>query len=223
MDSKFFSDHLIELMLIYVFSVITGVRFNENSKVIFLQIQIGKLLPWGSIDKDTVYWQSLPSYINGQYLEFGYDVNLFSLGNIAVSNNQTISGFMFQQYGKSVGYKVFAKEIVDLALGELDEEENVYTELGVDTTFYGNGKTPGLSSTKSTYTKQMVGKVYFGKSGQYVDAGQSFLPYFDGNDVEFDVKIPLAEIGFFQYTQISSDYAGYIKPFIGSIKFENYI
>lgn len=179
-------------------------------------------MPWGSIDNDSVYWQSLPDYIDGDFLEFGYNVKQFSLGNIVVSNNQTISGFMFEKYGNSIGYTVFAKTIIDLATGELDDSEEVYTELGYGTKFNSAGKHPGLS-TGSTYTKQMLGKVYFGKSNQYIDAGQSFLPYFDGNDVEFDVKIPLAEIGFFHYTNNNSYYAGYLKPYIGSIKMDIYI
>lgn len=41
-------------------SVVTGVRIREMYDMIYLQIQVGKLLPMGMIDQDTVYWQELP-------------------------------------------------------------------------------------------------------------------------------------------------------------------
>lgn len=48
------------------------------------------------------------------------------------------------------------------------------------------------------------------------DAGQSIVPYFDSTNITFNVKAPLGGLGFFHHTS-SSDYAGFIRPFIYSL------
>lgn len=35
--------------------------------MIYMQIQVGKLLPMGMIDQDTVYWQELPKNIGDEH------------------------------------------------------------------------------------------------------------------------------------------------------------
>lgn len=51
----------------YVHSVVTGLRIREHCEMIFIQIQIGKLLPMGMIDQETVYWQELPKVIGDEF------------------------------------------------------------------------------------------------------------------------------------------------------------
>lgn len=48
-------------------SAVTGVRIREMFDMIYIQIQIGKLLPMGLIDHDTVYWQELPKNIGDEH------------------------------------------------------------------------------------------------------------------------------------------------------------
>ena len=55
-------------------------------------------------------------------------------------------------------------------------------------------------------------------SSLIADAGQSMVPYFDSTDISFDVRAPLGGIGFFHHSS-SSDYAGYIRPFIYSLNY----
>lgn len=45
----------------------TGVRIREMYDMIYMQIQVGKLLPMGLVDQDTVYWQELPKNIGDEH------------------------------------------------------------------------------------------------------------------------------------------------------------
>lgn len=51
------------------------------------------------------------------------------------------------------------------------------------------------------------------------DAGQSFGPFFDGSDIEFDSVAPISGIGLIHYTN-DKDYAGYIRPTISSLNYQ---
>lgn len=55
------------------FSSITGVRFKEHNRVIFLQIQTGALMPLGAIDRSTVSWLDLPNHIGSKYFTYNFD------------------------------------------------------------------------------------------------------------------------------------------------------
>lgn len=85
-----------------------------------------------------------------------------------------------------------------------------------------NDTIPGLdeSSDKFKINKKLL--IEFGLSNEEADAGQSFVPYFDGSDITFDVKSPLSGLGLFHYTR-HSDYAGYIRPTLQSLNYENFI
>lgn len=45
----------------------TGLRIRELCDTLFIQIQVGKLLPMGLIDQETVYWQELPKTIGEEW------------------------------------------------------------------------------------------------------------------------------------------------------------
>lgn len=42
-------------------SVVTGVRFQVSDQILFLQIQIGKLIDFGIVNQSSVQWQQIPS------------------------------------------------------------------------------------------------------------------------------------------------------------------
>ena len=46
--------------------------------------------------------------------------------------------------------------------------------------------------------------------------------YLDGSDISFDVKAPLAGIGFYHYTNDDS-YFGFIRPYIFALNYTNFI
>lgn len=55
------------LTIYFYSSVVTGVRIREMYDMIYMQIQVGKMLPMGMIDQDTVYWQELPKNIGDEH------------------------------------------------------------------------------------------------------------------------------------------------------------
>jgi len=76
---------------------------------------------------------------------------------------------------------------------------------------------PGLSSGRK-FTIGRNRRVEFGISNEDEDAGQSFVPYFDGNEVTFDIKSPLSGITLIHYTN-DVNYAGFIRPVIRSLDY----
>lgn len=54
------------------------------------------------------------------------------------------------------------------------------------------------------------------------DFGQSCVPYFDGSDVMFGVKVPLSDVTFVHYTN-DDDYGGYIRPVLKSIDYNYFV
>lgn len=83
-------------------------------------------------------------------------------------------------------------------------------------------KIPGVENSSDKFAVTKNKKVLFGLSNEEVDAGQSFVPYFDGADITLDVKSPLTGIGFLHYTKNES-YAGYIRPFLNTLDYSNFI
>lgn len=67
--------------------MITGVRFTEKNRVIFLQIEVGKLLPLGIIEQQTLHWQELPDFVDtDDVFNFNYDSKSFLLSEVQFEN-----------------------------------------------------------------------------------------------------------------------------------------
>lgn len=77
----------------YTPSVVTGVRFAEENRIIFLQPQVGKLLPMGLIDAATIHWMGLPSHPLLVGLNVAGLNDRFNLGTInKLASNQVVTG-----------------------------------------------------------------------------------------------------------------------------------
>lgn len=74
-------------------SVVTGVRFAEGNRAIFLQIQVGKLMQMGLVDPNTLYWMEYPSNTN-DYVSIDYDFPHLSLTDSLKfsSRNEVVTG-----------------------------------------------------------------------------------------------------------------------------------
>lgn len=97
----------------------------------------------------------------------------------------------------------------------------IKTSSNKGTLFDANDKIPGIFSAKKQFKVQKNTRIRFGMSSEVMDAGQSFVPYFDGNDVSFDVKTPLSGLSFVHFTN-DDNYAGYIKPVIVGLDYRKY-
>jgi hypothetical protein len=54
------------------FSVVTGVRIVEHNRAIYLQIQVGYLLPAAIVAQSSVHWQDLP-YTDNSFATYHWD------------------------------------------------------------------------------------------------------------------------------------------------------
>ncbi|CAO1337283.1 unnamed protein product [Diamesa serratosioi] len=202
--------------------VITGVRFIEKNNVIFLQIQIGKLLPLAMIDQETIHWQKVPDNIETNYIEFGYNYKKFSL-DVVSFDSRIMTSFHFYKDGLTVSIKIFGHVLDDFVMGTLDtsiasvQQWFVLASIGEMSI---EGKIVGLRDNFMDFTRTTRKTIKFGVSDEKTDAGQSFVPYFDGADIQFDKPAPLSGLGFMHYTNDVS-YAGYIRPYIMSFKYKN--
>lgn len=64
--------------------------------------------------------------------------------------------------------------------------------------------------------------IKFGRSIEKFDAGQSFVPYFDGSDVTTDNKVPLCGLRLLQFIGDES-FAGYIKPQLITLNLSSFV
>jgi len=115
---------------------------------------------------------------------------------------------------------IIGRELLDFNKGTLGKEITKPTDK-TDSFFNAYDKIPGLSTTNTLYTVRRNARVTFSLSNEKADAGQSFVPYFDGNEVSFNIKAPLSGLTFVHYTN-DENHAGYIKPVISSLDYRKY-
>lgn len=79
----------------------TGVRFIQKNRVLFIQPQVSKLIGIGRVDSNTTHWVDLPQLVWNEKdkefsdtftLQYNHD-NQFDIGSFSVmSRNQYLSG-----------------------------------------------------------------------------------------------------------------------------------
>lgn len=228
----------------------TGVRFKEERKSIFLQIRVGKLLPMGFIESKTDHWMSIPSdakesdfatisYDDIQSYIFclGEEVNKFD-GNQVVTGKElencleSIYSKLFKAIqlthenagGRDVGilFQVYGKTLLSFENGTLGSDWFYHRQLPTPYKRLGIGKKVGIKPQNSNFVVSKNVWIVFRKSDEETDAGQSFVPYFDPTEATFDPPAPLSTIELVHYTN-DPNYAGYVRPMIKSIDYRKFI
>lgn len=134
------------------------------------------------------------------------------------------TGVQFKKVGRTTYLSLIGRELLSFNKGTLGKEKDskVPPILGLIsvsgiTAAIGHyafmDKAPGLESNRRQYNILQNETIMFVMSSVGKDAGQSYVPYFDGNEVTFDIKSPVKRISFIHYTN-HDDYAGYIKPIV---------
>lgn len=82
------------------------------------------------------------------------------------------------------------------SLGEVDEKESSMDSAITGSSISLNNTLPGTDSNINVIDKRKI--ITFGQSNEKADAGQSFVPYFDGRSITFDVKSPISGLGFWK-------------------------
>lgn len=85
------------------FSVVTGVRLRKLKNVIHLQIQTGKMLPYGAIDPTTVHWVPIDEFernrgwtVDGvDYHTLRSESDIINTDDVQVPGNYVVTGVRF--------------------------------------------------------------------------------------------------------------------------------
>lgn len=87
--------------------VVTGIRFKKHNRILHLQIQQGKLLPYGRIDASTVRWEPVDDFKitdvanrriteGTDFITLKYESRNMALDDISVDegedNNRVVTG-----------------------------------------------------------------------------------------------------------------------------------
>lgn len=119
--------------------------------------------------------------------------------------------------------RIFGKNIESFTLGRIGDDEYYADTANTGSEKSLNFKIPGLDLKSSqNFITNKHQTIEFGLSNEEVDAGQSFVPYFDGSDTSLDVKSPIAGLGFLHYTN-NEDFAGFVKPYTITLNYDDFI
>ncbi|CAO1353050.1 unnamed protein product [Diamesa tonsa] len=200
-------------------TVITGVRFAEHDSIVYIEIEVGQLLPIGMVDPESVRWQGPPKDIEGNYVGYGYVFRGFHLDSVFVKHG-FVTGLQLFQNKNSLRLRVFSRWFKSFADGTISEREDTnYDDDNDNTVFFIQDKIPLIATRPGPINLNWNYNILFGTSNQKSDAGQSMVPYFDSTDITFDVKAPLGGIGFLHHTS-SVEYAGFIRPYILNLNYD---
>lgn len=207
--------------MLVISSVVTGIRIQKYFDVIFLQIQVGKLLPGAFISKSSIKWQEPPNDILTN--SFNNNSLHLTLGEISFEDKVLI-GVQLYLHPEELVYslKIYGKKIKNSEMDMLDNTE-VFEMVNAKTTSSEKNLTqtfPGLHSASENFnlTYGDHNNVYI-KFAKTSNDGQ-ILPFFDGVMATFAIKSPLSGIGLLHYTN-DDQHAGYIRPFLRSFNYEN--
>lgn len=223
-ESTFNFGYFLEGFIFDFFSVVTGLRFRKQHKIMFLQIQVGKLMPNNMIERSTVHWQPLHSDVKeSDIIELDYDKRtmLFPKMLLSKSSNFVLTGVSIKcggtncdyiipniigrEYNPSTGVIAMSKPLVQ-SYDKIDIESYKKSSKIVEI----QGKIPLLNSADTLQITESNFYLSFDKSNVEVDAAQSTVPYFDIQDIVNDPPTPLKGIEFLHYT--TKDYAGFVQP-----------
>lgn len=205
--------------------VITGVRLVKKNKIIHIQIQEGKLLPYGLIDQNTVRWKPVDDYKitdPGVYNKKDYFMLTYSERSMALDDIQetmegyVVTGVRFNLINGRI-YFVVHFNLFNWANGTVDQKKghDVYG------TTQRRSKIDLKKADVPTKSPGPPSMVNFGSSGQYLefthtdferDVAQTAIPFFDAQEVVAKPAVPLMGAGILYRGRES--YGGFVTPII---------
>ncbi|CRL00495.1 CLUMA_CG013756, isoform A [Clunio marinus] len=206
--------------------VVTGLRFREIYDMIFIQIQVGKLLPMGMIDQKTVYWQELPKPLADDSTSFD-KIEL----SCCAYDDSILMGIKFTAVEDYVALQFYRKRLQsspepqDLLLSLIDTEskknETINSKYGYldekSEIFKTSSEDNKVVVKLRTFSKtQFFSKEARGPKGQH----PFMRPFFDGSDISFEPKVPLSGAGLMHYTN-DDNFAGLFAPFLKTMKYKH--
>nr|CAI5830983.1 unnamed protein product [Callosobruchus analis] len=168
--------------------VVTGLKFVKHNRIVHLQIQEGKLLPYGYIDNSTVHWVPVDDFkitetsvkSGEDYHTMTYDSRSLSLDDLSpTESNTVITGVRFEYMADMLRFQIQVSPF-DFLSGKVSQEGSYYRYIDFDHTDLGK------------------------------DAGQTTIPYLDVQPVYNVPAVPLAGAGI--YYKGEKGYGGFVAP-----------
>ena len=91
----------------------------------------------------------------------------------------------------------------------------------VSSSTYAEDAIPLIEGNVGKYAVYSDIRVTMGKGNEEKDAGQSFLPYFDSQNIELTIPAPLSGLELIYYN--TPNYGGFVRPRISSINYLDYL
>ncbi|XP_050311529.1 uncharacterized protein LOC126747077 [Anthonomus grandis grandis] len=214
--------------------VVTGIKFIKVNRVMHLQIQEGKLLPYGYIDNRTVHWVPVDSYKitdPGVYNDQDFFKMNFNRRSLALDDVQTqmkddyvVTGVRLVHTNDKLRLQVRYNKF-NWTSGLLSQNDQMDVHLLTG----GRNKIDLSASDVPIKTAKPSENLYF-PSDQFVefthtsesaDAAQTTIPFVDIQAVTNYPQVPLAGIGLYYKGQ--PGYGGFIAPKIITFNYNRFM
>ncbi|CAG9773545.1 unnamed protein product [Ceutorhynchus assimilis] len=208
-------------------SVVTGVRLIKKNRILHLQIQEGKLLPYGYINQSTVHWVDVDNhkFDDADVFTMRYGRRSMALDNIQGDENHIVTGVHFEFVHDKIHLKLHVSPF-DWHTGRVDHNKGYYrytnqerrSKINIDNL---DIPTNSYREIGKWYHQQMYSYVEFTHSSFEKDAAQSTVPFIDIQEVANKPAVPLSSAGI--YHKGRSGYGGFIAPRIWTYNFANHL
>ncbi|XP_063904378.1 uncharacterized protein LOC135123543 isoform X2 [Zophobas morio] len=236
---KFFSDRYINMRLVQSNvtdnKVVTGLRFVRHYKVIHLQVQEGRLLPYGQIDVDSVRWVPLEDYSvldktyrdGKDYYTFKWDQRHLDLADIMAEEGSVVTGVAFKKVDTRLHLQVqttpfnFITGKLTNKLSSLRDDPGIALKHRFDSQLQLDRVDVPTRSRSPSHQFTTNKLVEFTNTGYEKDAGQTTVPFFDAQPLESAIPVPLVGVGVFHKGK--SGFGGFITPRIFTYNFTKHL
>lgn len=208
--------------------VITGLRFVKKNRVIHLQIQEGKLLPYGNIDAKTVRWVPVDDYkitnpkvFSGRdFHTLTWETRAIDLDDLHANTSHLVTGIRFKPIGTHLNFEIYTTPF-DFEAGQLVEplqksgwKDNPNTDSSLK-----NPRSRVNLINPDVSTRSPLPSIPDSKHDQYIefretdmdkDASQTTVPFLDAQPVESVSPTPLSGVGI--YHKGRGGFGGFIAP-----------
>ncbi|XP_066246430.1 uncharacterized protein [Euwallacea similis] len=207
--------------------IVTGVKFVKLKQILHIQIQEGKLLPYGVIDQNTVRWVDLDTcnlvgsgqMLGKDYFMMTYSQRSMALDDLEVDGNYVITGVGFKFTDGVIHLQMYTNPF-DWITGKINHRLRHSISKGIINRFKINIEAPDIP-TRTKLPSQSHNNINrlieFTHSDFGKDAAQNTIPFLDIQEVVAEPAVPLSGVGI--YYKGNEGYGGFVAP---RIKTYNY-
>ncbi|KAG5894131.1 hypothetical protein JTB14_004069 [Gonioctena quinquepunctata] len=209
--------------------VVTGLRIIKHNRIFHLQIQEGKLLPYGYIDNSTVRWVPVDDYtimdpgVKNQidYHTMDYEKRTLFLDDLKVpSDNYLITGVKFDYKNGNLRFQIHVSPF-NFSTGEVSLNSRYVIGLGNKNNLNIEDSAIPTDSPPSEPRWDSNKYIDFTHTSFDDDAAQTTVPFLDVQPVTSYPQVPLKGAGL--YYKGKAGYGGFVAPKITTYDFTKHM